>query len=114
MTYDEAEFLVNALVDYWKPRLGLQAWYLYVHTSNRITWEDGIHFNAGGLCTPRWKYLEADLRFSVDLLIANQDIFEEVIVHELVHVVLSELDRRDEHEERVCTLLTRSLLGYYG
>ncbi len=114
MTTDECEFLVCALVDYWKPRLGLHSWSLYVHTSPRVLWEDGIHYSATAVCTPRWKYLEADLRFATDVLIENGDILEEVVVHELMHVVLAELDRRDEHEERVATLLARALIGQYA
>ncbi len=80
-----------------------------------ILWEGGDHVQAEAMCTPYWKYLTATLRFSTEKMAEFDDEeFEETVVHEMVHIVLSELDKRDEHEERVATLLSRALLGRWS
>ena len=103
---------INALVAHWKPRLGLQTWEIRVEVSPVILWEDGRHVAADAMCTPYWKYLQATLRFSEEKMLMLDEVeFEETVVHEMVHIVLSELETTSEpKEERVTTLLARALL----
>ena len=74
-----------------------------------------------GYCTamwvvPRWEYKKAAI-FVVasETKEATDDVFEGMVVHELMHARLSELDRRKGkhavmHEEHVCEELTWAFL----
>lgn len=107
---------VNALIALWKPRLGLDNWKVVVEITPVITRGDGKYMGSAGLCTPQWQYMLAELNFAGDRLaeLSANDL-EEVVVHELMHVVLSELETTGEKkEERVATMLTAALLAGYG
>ena len=105
---------INALVAHHKPRLGLDTWLIKVECSPVILYEGGDHVKAEAMCTPFWKYLTATLRFSTEKMgELDDEEFEETVLHELMHVILAELDCRDEHEERVATLLSRAFLGRF-
>lgn len=104
----EEELHVLNLIRKWVPILGLEAWKIDIDLEFR---HDYLPCRVSAL----WAYLHAHLQVNVPLLFTlNDEQLEETIVHELVHVVLSELrdDSKEEdlHEERTATILARAFM----
>lgn len=59
-------------------------------------------------CTASWEYRQAQITFNMPLLAAKkEEEIEEIIVHEMVHVLVNEMREKGiKHEERVVTELT--------
>jgi predicted aminopeptidase len=58
-----------------------------------------------------WKYLEATIEVNLQRVARmDDDKLEEVVVHELAHVLVNEMrEEGDEHEERVVTTVVKAL-----
>lgn len=98
---------------YWAPALGLSGWKIQAEfDTTPYRDEGGSPWSAS--CQSDWRYMFVAITFYLPNL-EGQDL-DEVIVHELMHGVLSELRPTPEphahtdHEERVCTMLTGAFL----
>lgn len=97
---------LSRLVKKWVGQLWLGQWDV------RTTWEwNGIsdRQNAAATCTADWQYMHARIRFDVPYCSTlPPDELEVVVVHELLHAVVNEMQKRGiSHEERVVSHLER-------
>lgn len=116
MKRSKARKLIKGYFVYWMERLPLDNWKIALIIEEFITSDiKGTTFinpNQVGLCKARWQYMEAEIVVSLRAAAAMdpQDL-EEVVVHELVHVFLSEMREKGmEHEERVASMLATALI----
>lgn len=117
--YREARERVRQTFETWIPRLRLQACAFY------FTWDRGsgaerVTGEVAMDCKPDWRYLRAEITvFLGSVYEADDTELALMVIHELVHVHLSELSRQDDtgtyaaHEERVCESLTRAFWETY-
>jgi phenylalanyl-tRNA synthetase beta subunit len=66
-----------------------------------------------------WRYMEATIKFNLlELANYNKSRIEDVVVHELCHILVSEMHQDDperkEHEERVVTTLQRAVFWLHS
>ena len=111
---EEQKVRVMGFIDLWLVPLGLGMWNI-THKWNR-----GEHAESNQAdrvvmtCTAWWQYLSAALEYFLPAVAARDDEdLEECIVHELIHMHLSEMRSTGldhEHEERVATQLSRAFL----
>jgi hypothetical protein len=108
---------VQALVLKWKDKLRLQGWRItceYYHDHIPNTEDKGPISKVAGKVYPLWEYKKATIKWCMDALDElDDDELEEIIIHELVHILIAELQewREDppngiKHEERVVTDLS--------
>ncbi len=97
----------------WIKPLGLEHWRIHLETDI----EDAPGYEGAlGVCRASWQYQHATIFFQLARCTVESDTeMEEHVVHELVHVLLKEIqcpcDAYDmDHEERVCTHITRAFL----
>ena len=110
------ESIIN-LVTKWKDLLGLYNWVI------DIMWDDdvdaGTHLHSLGWqalfeMVASWPYMLASLHVNCKYLCELDDErLEELIIHELMHLILAELREAKSndlhlHEERVVTMLSRA------
>lgn len=102
---------VLALANRWIRPLGL-GWWRFDFEWHR----SGFDGHTLMRCASSWRYMEAHI--DVDLAqvaqLADDDRLEEVVVHELLHPILSEMGSGDEatmHEERVASTLQRAFIA---
>lgn len=97
---------IRALVKRWAKRLGLDGWII------RIVFErEGSHPGVLADVAREWTYRDALVTFYTRPLSGCDDAeIERVVIHELLHVVLSEMSTqgKSDHEERVVTTLARA------
>lgn len=108
---------VENLVARWKPRLKLDHWKIAIHPAKEPPINTKKGFAEVLAISGDWRYMKA----MIFVRTANTPKFEEAqleqsVVHELAHLLLNELadsTRADyeDHEERVCSLLTSVFLG---
>ena len=107
------------LIDYWPERLGLRWWHLtyeYVRDSGdfKKKADNDAESEAIATCDADWKYLHAMIHFNMAGLPERTDEeLERIFVHELTHVLLQELQERQNHiahEERVASMLTNAFI----
>ena len=113
--YNNIKRVMEKHVKRWGPMLGLDKWTIHVNWnwSNKKDISSG-HI-VGGETYTSWPYLHAHLDFYLPDLAAYDTMdLEEIVVHELVHVITAEGFQNDgactPNQERVVTELARSFL----
>ena len=118
---NDAEFEVQkerfrSLVETWKSRLGLHVWDFEMDWQ-RGPFEVNGEMTAGiaGAAIVRWEYVDATLKFNLESCATLSDEeAESLVVHELMHVFLKELQHVTDdwlkHEERVAAMLERAFM----
>ena len=108
---------VKALFERWIGLIGLDRWKIKISylAEGPIEGDDGSF--ALMTCTARWEYRKATITVALSECPAlPDDELEQIVVHELMHIFLSEMREKDEdlkHEERVATMLAEGLIGLY-
>lgn len=110
----------SALVHKWIGRTWLGWWRIEVRGLNayeyaKLNTEVDVHSSLA-FCESDWRYMTAVIKVNLDLLkeIDDKDL-EEIVVHELMHVILNEMrEGGTGHEERVATFLARSFIVCAG
>lgn len=107
----------SALVHKWVAKTWLGWWKIDVrgYTAYEYAKQDtevDVHSSLA-LCESDWRYMTAVIKVNLDLLASvNEEDLEEIVVHELMHVILGEMHESGmAHEERVATFLARSFLS---
>ena len=106
---------VERYVDKWFKTLGLGYWHITHrwHRGPYLAWGDAeVHANTSASASIQWQYLRAVIDWNlVEIKDRPDDILEEDVVHEAMHIFLAEMSKSetDEHEERVATMLARAL-----
>ena len=122
MTDKEFRDLQGAIkvhVERWVARFGLGTWKLHVRCerdSDEFSpprHDGGVRNYTSARTSTNWQYMEATLSFNMPQLFdQNQEEVEEIVIHELTHVLVAELRETSDdwlnHEERVVTMLTRA------
>jgi hypothetical protein len=108
--------LLKRAVKVWTHRLGLRWWHVtFVLTSNKKLIKDVLRTGKGksilGRTYADWKYRTATIYINVPALKGRTERFiEQLIVHELMHVLINEMREGEiHHEERVATSLTEAI-----
>ncbi len=104
------EFIKNHVI-WWVNILGLGTWgFQFRQEDGKPKSDDGDSIVA--VTDASWKYMTATITFYPECFQdMTDDEAEYSIVHELMHVLLDEMDCRDiAHEERVATMLARAFL----
>lgn len=101
-------------VEKWKPLLFLNSWEFVWEFDRKGDTIEANDDNATALAetNANWKYAHARIDVNVRDTIGRSDFdLEGIIVHELLHCALNEMREAGiEHEERVVSLLQRSLM----
>ncbi len=107
---EDLESSVGRWAEYWKDRLSLWGWEMGIFVEH----EDVDDFDDAPAYVDclHWEYLKANLHFNGDLLRAAPDEYvKQIVLHEMLHIVLAEMEcEMPKHEERVVTLLERVLM----
>lgn len=131
--YTTQKARIQALIEEWSTNLGLKWWKVtYNYFDDSGYFRDSERGRDGSISpgcvaytTVAWPYLEASIYWNLPALVDFSDEEVELIfVHECVHILLKEMqDFRScdcphdmNHEERVCTMLTKAFLwtkAYY-
>ncbi len=125
--YTATKDRLDAALDGWKSLLGLSAWRLvirYYRDSGEFATDTDSH-GEGVMAVTRaqWEYMQASIKFNVSLCSeSDDDELEDLVVHELMHVVLKETRYGTAcdcafnvlHEERVATQLARAFIATRG
>lgn len=126
LTDDAAKVVENklrAIIDRWhEPILGSGVWRIQYLFSKRPLSSSLPGRMAAAEADVRWQYAEAAITFDLEMLASvSPTELEDVVVHELMHVVLAEAtDPRAVHrsaspgEERVASVLSRALRNAYA
>ncbi len=106
-TVEQLRKTINKYVKKWKSNLFLGMWTINFRIRDYIT-DDGGSYRTCAECTSSWKYFTADIDFNyVQLKEMEDQEIEEVVIHELIHIVVNELREGGiEHEERIVSHLT--------
>ena len=102
--------LVMKYMRYWAAAMGLN-WYSW-GVGFDIDW---VNFNhkkdkqTGMRVFADWRYMRFDIEVNVPVVrdLPDKEI-ERLVIHELVHVFLNELNADVDHEERAVTMLTNA------
>lgn len=89
--YDEIEFLVTDRSPTWQNRLGLDHVEIEHVFLDSFFGDDGEEdFKITAVCETRWNYLEAKIKWFLPSAVRHlPGTLEQVLVHELCHVLLS-------------------------
>lgn len=106
---------IMKIFDSWRLNMGLRHWEVTTEFV-REPQEDRV----AGRAHVRWEYQLATLEFfCAELLPLSDRNLEEIIVHEMVHILVNEMREfakdtesaaQMKHEERVTTILTNALI----
>lgn len=105
---------IMPLVKKWKLRLGLNLWDIDSEFYRGPFEREGEWFT-GAMAVVRWEYMDATLMFDLVSVtdLSDADV-EKMVVHELMHVILKELQHTTDdfmkHEERVATMLAQAFV----
>lgn len=121
--YDQAEHdhqkaRIERLFQRWIKRIGLGWWRIDIDYADGLI---GRHedpddcWSTVMVCEPAWQYMKASIAVSLQQCVGVSDEdLESYIVHELMHVFLSEMretdDQEHKHEDRVASTLTNAFL----
>lgn len=104
---------VKTLFEKWVKRLGLGWWTMTCTYSLESPVRDDDRRRKLAECNALWQYLDATITFYLPVtVILTDDELETAVIHELIHVLVNELQQVDEdrqHEERVVTTLTMAI-----
>ena len=120
----QLENRIQAIADEWILCLGLQWWHIsfYYHGDSGAYRDSsaGVPAESKAYTSASWPYLDAAIHYNLSGLSDYDDVhLEEVVVHELMHVMVHEMrsvancecEQFDiRHEERVCTMLERAFV----
>lgn len=121
--YKRTKKRLTKLVAKWKRRLRLEQWAIRtIFCRHSLAKSAGVSKSAVANCVADWRYLEAAVSFDMPSLAEmNREDLEQVVLHELVHVLVSEMrewqadntstEGAMDHEERVVTHITNVLWG---
>ena len=111
---------IRKILGPWLDELGLKWW--TVHIIYDALKRDGSP-KCAGTADVDWQYMEASITFHLPkLLDEKDDELEQVVLHELMHILVHEMrewardagpdgyDRCRAHEERVVTTLTKAFI----
>ncbi len=119
MNFAKEASRITKLFKKWRPILGLNEWDIKLHFIETIDEEDA---DLEAWATVSWEYIRADLYFCLlKTGLHNDEDLESLVVHELCHVLLKELQDfkkcecnfNMQHEERVATYFERALINAY-
>jgi hypothetical protein len=116
---DEAKELVKKYFDKWTEQLGLRWWNITIHWYREP--DDILRLFKSNSDTSKlvpawvesyWNYLQADIHINLPEFVGmEEEHIEEIIVHELCHVLVSEMREGElHHEERVATILQKAFM----
>ena len=110
------ERLFSKYVEEWCKKIWIGWWIIdVVYYSNKEFLKNEsyeVSKETVAICHTSWEYLDASIHVNSTLLksVAEEDI-ENIVVHELMHILLNEMREPGiAHEERVATLLARSFI----
>ena len=122
-TSEQLQARIETIAHEWKECLGLSWWNVSFHyyRDSGVYAESGENLSPGSKAytSASWAYLDAAIHFNLSGLFDYNDTqLEEVVVHELTHILVHEMrsgTRCDcpydiRHEERVCTTLQRAFV----
>ena len=104
--------LIRDRLSWWRDTLGLGYW--------KIDIKFVSYFINSGRCVAttlcNWKYQEAEITFSLsEIEIMDKEEIEKAVVHELMHVFLSETAcTSPDHEDRVASQLQKAFMWVKG
>ncbi len=124
-TYNKLKRNLEKIRFKWQTCMGLRWWsikFIFDRVPSDTTRPDGYFCQASTVV--RWEYLSATITFNMPLLVECKDKhLEEIVVHELCHVLVNEMrqwaedeipvGKKDEgmkHEERVVTCMTSAFI----
>lgn len=105
---------VKACLNWWIPQLGLKMWdEIDVLYSDDV--RDAPNPDCGAHVTFTWCYQQATIKFYLPVLLDKSDSeIEKIVVHELVHILTSELLEFDAddtpHKEHGTVCVTKAFL----
>lgn len=103
--------LVRKYVKYWVHFMGLGYWDIAA-----VMKTEKLKKKGGGIICGRtwveWKYCTAYIEFYINNMAGfSEQKVEEVVVHELTHVLLNEMQKKGiDHEERVATMMRKAMI----
>jgi len=91
----------------WKSNLYLGMWKIDWNIRDYLGAARDEGYSTTATCDTSWKYFTADIDFSyVQLKDMEESEIEKIIIHELIHIVVNEMQEDGiEHEERVTSHL---------
>lgn len=115
MTQSQARKLILKYLKKWIPILRLQEWKINVRfLGHGFPHGSGVAVGACAAVHVDWAYLTASIDFDMLQMCEGEEHIEEDVVHELMHIVVAELQPGDDFnpaEERVVTRLARALVS---
>lgn len=116
--YEQETARVRKLLDRWLPRLGLGkdfGWRIQVCFDRDGEGNLSQSVSLAAETRPTWTHMLARIDFMMPALLDQSDeTVEDVVVHELCHVLVAEMSGKGnaayDHEERVVTTLARAFL----
>jgi predicted metallopeptidase len=106
--------LLRKYLDYWVHWTGLGYWDIRV-IFKKGSKKRGKDEHLAGKCFVTWKYVRATIIFYPQAMkhLPKEEI-EAVVIHELMHIFLNEMDGTLDHEERVATQLQKAFSWVTG
>lgn len=107
----KTEKLIKKYFDWWATELGLRQYRFnrYFCTTKEWSRDD----SCAAYVVSDWRYQQASIYFNIEQarMMYNDEV-EEVVVHELCHVLINEIqdDEHMDHVERVTTQLARAYI----
>ena len=108
--------LINRHMKKWTYCLGLRWWEINVYYIKKKQAKKIFKENKTSAIAARtyadWRYSTASIYFNIPFLkTLNPETIEAIVVHELCHVLVNEMQKKGKHhEERVVTGLTKAFL----
>lgn len=99
--------VINKYLKKWRSNLFLGMWTINFNIRDYLGAARDEGYSTAATCDSSWKYFTADLDFSyVQLKDMEEKEIEKIIIHELLHIVVNEMQEGGiEHEERVTSHL---------
>jgi len=115
------EKLFDNTFDFWLKKFNLTEWDIQLDFLDKEEFKALFLKNnklvelAPACCESLWQYQQAKINVNSDKLETVDDSdMEKIVIHEFMHIFLSEMrnNHKDgEHEERVATMLARAFIG---
>ena len=114
------EKLFDKTFDFWLKKFNLTEWTIFTDFLDKKEYgerikEEKYAQHSPACCASFWQYQQARISINSDCLESIDDAdIEKIVVHEFMHIFLSEMrnNHKDgEHEERVATMLARAFIG---
>lgn len=110
--YDELKKQIKSLVTDWRNRLRLDGYTITISFSRDFCREVP---ERGAITNVFWAYQDAEITFYLSLLKDSYKTLEEIVVHELVHILLAPISSNlepgfEQQHEFTCENIARILL----